>query len=116
MAKPAFGYERSDVEERSVFLFGAALAVSLLAIGLGVWLWLHWLDRSVPAARTLRQSDFAQGPGPRLQADPARDLARLQARDEAALKSYGWIDRRSGVIQIPIERAMDLTAAKGEFR
>jgi len=35
-------------------------------------------------------------------------------RDRAArkerLRSYGWVDRKAGVVRIPIERAMELTA------
>ncbi len=29
------------------------------------------------------------------------------------LNSYGWVDRKHGVIRIPIERAMDLVAQRG---
>lgn len=36
-------------------------------------------------------------------------------RDRAArrerLRSYGWVDRRQGVVHIPVERAMELVAA-----
>jgi hypothetical protein len=29
------------------------------------------------------------------------------------LQSYGWIDQQKGVVRIPIERAMELTAERG---
>ncbi len=42
------------------------------------------------------------------------DLATRGQRDRAAqlerLGSYGWVDRRAGVVHIPIERAMQLVA------
>ena len=41
---------------------------------------------------------------------PDQELARLRASQQERLGSYGWIDRSSGVVHIPIERAMELTA------
>jgi heme/copper-type cytochrome/quinol oxidase subunit 2 len=36
-------------------------------------------------------------------------LQELRKREAAELSSYAWIDRDSGVVQLPIERAMELT-------
>jgi hypothetical protein len=36
-------------------------------------------------------------------------LAKLRAENEKVLHSYAWIDKDKGVVQIPIERAMELT-------
>jgi hypothetical protein len=52
-------------------------------------------------------------PEPRLQETPALDLARFRAREEERLSTYGWVDRPSGVVHIPIERAMDIVAREG---
>jgi hypothetical protein len=41
--------------------------------------------------------------------------AALQELKEAEAKqavSYGWVDQKAGVVQLPIERAMQLTAEK----
>ena len=42
------------------------------------------------------------------------ELSTRGERDRAArqerLGSYGWVDRRAGVVHLPIERAMELTA------
>lgn len=46
--------------------------------------------------------------GPRLQISPARDLNELQAAEDEALNSYGWVDRDNGIVRIPIERAMEV--------
>jgi hypothetical protein len=43
---------------------------------------------------------------PRLQIDPARDLAEFRAQEEKQLTTYGWIDQAHGTVRIPIERAM----------
>jgi len=50
---------------------------------------------------------------PRLQIDPALDLARMRARDLRELSTSAWVDRKAGVFRIPIERAMQLLAERG---
>ena len=41
------------------------------------------------------------------------DLEAFQAREEIELHSYGWVNRSSGIVRIPIERAMELLLQKG---
>ncbi|MGO4707350.1 hypothetical protein AB4072_16420 [Microvirga sp. 2MCAF38] len=53
-------------------------------------------------------------PEPRLQADPRPDLEHLQAAQRRQLMEYAWVDRNRSLIRIPITRAMDLIAARGE--
>jgi hypothetical protein len=52
-------------------------------------------------------------PQPRLQTDPAEDLARFRAQEEKRLDSYYWIDKQKGIVHIPIAQAMKELAAKG---
>lgn len=33
---------------------------------------------------------------------------KLRMKHERELRSYGWIDRKAGVVHIPIERAMEI--------
>jgi hypothetical protein len=45
------------------------------------------------------------------QATPAARAAYLQelrAKQQKQLESYGWVDQKAGVVQLPIDRAMDL--------
>lgn len=42
---------------------------------------------------------------------PAADLAAQRSREQEHLEQYRWIDRERGVVQIPIERAMELVVA-----
>jgi hypothetical protein len=57
-----------------------------------------------------RPGDF---PSPRLQHDDAHDMAEFREREKATLKSYGWVDRKAGIAQIPIDDAIDLIAKNG---
>jgi hypothetical protein len=49
-------------------------------------------------------------PEPRLQVNDEADLRALRAEEEAKLTGYRWVDRKAGVVQIPIEQAMRLLA------
>lgn len=39
-------------------------------------------------------------------------LSNLKADQTAKLEGYGWVDQKNGVVRLPIERAMELTAQK----
>ena len=41
------------------------------------------------------------------------ELRQMRAAEEAVLNSYGWVDKDSGRVRIPIERAMEILAKKG---
>jgi hypothetical protein len=51
-------------------------------------------------------------PFPREQPNPLADLTALRAREDAELNGYGWINKTTGVVRIPIERAIDILAAR----
>jgi len=61
------------------------------------------------------QRDYPQAafPTPRLEDDERGQLNGIRIEEENTLSSYGWVDQKSGVVRIPIERAMDLIAEKG---
>jgi len=53
-------------------------------------------------------------PTPRLQTDDGNlDIAELHAREDLLLNHYSWIDRASGKIRIPIDRAMQIVVQHG---
>lgn len=85
----------------------------------------------VVAIGTRRMAVYFEGPGPSVQTqamspdaaerrahweEPQVDLARVRAAEEAHLHAYRWIDRDAGIVQVPIERAMELIAAEAVAR
>lgn len=52
-------------------------------------------------------------PNPALQPSPRLDLRKWREEEDAAMNSFGWVDRRRGIVRIPVERAMDLLAEQG---
>ncbi|HEX4046608.1 MAG TPA: hypothetical protein VH309_02170 [Elusimicrobiota bacterium] len=102
------GYEKSDVRFAAIAKGFAGIGVMLAVVAVLSWETLRGFgSRAVPGpGRT-------PPPGPRLQADPAADLRRMRAEEDAALSGYAWADRSRGRIRLPIERAMALLLARG---
>lgn len=114
----AVTYEKRDLRTSSVLWGGAiVLAVTVAAFGCMWLLWASLLAReraaSPPAHPLAASVAREQPPAPRLQSSPRVDLLALRAQEDAALGSYGWLDKNQGTVRIPIERAMQLLAERG---
>jgi hypothetical protein len=70
-------------------------------------------DRASIASAGLERRLDAAPPAPRLQVQPVRHWRDFRAAELERLSTYGWMDRSSGAVHIPIERAMDLVAQRG---
>jgi hypothetical protein len=114
----AVHHEESDVDIRAIFGFGAALIAIAVVIHVAILLFFNVLERgagqqSAVAYPLATGQEDRLPPEPRLQIAPREDLAALRAKEDAILRSYGWVDRNAGVVRIPIDRAMELTLERG---
>lgn len=102
------GPERPEVRTRAVVLVlaGAFLVLTIA----GIVLWFMYLGVMGPT----RRHPPASFPAPRLESDPAATRARYQARESRILDGYGWVDRKAGLVRIPIDQAMTIIAARGQ--
>ena len=107
-------HETRDANIRSltILLVGLflLLLLSLLAMGWMFW-YLAGREETSRAPRAAAERD--RPPAPRLQVDPATDLENLRKAEAAVLNSYGWVDRKAGIVRIPIDRAMEVRAERG---
>jgi len=107
------GHERRDIDVGAVLRFVWGLFGLILVTLLVTWAIELALDRR-QAALSPKASPLAgeygptEPPAPRLQVDPLGDLERLRASEDAILEGYGWVDRRGGIVRIPIEQAMKM--------
>lgn len=108
------GHEQRDVNLRAVALAGAAVVlITALALLVVTFQFETLRGRAVrrdPAVSPLAGDRPSGPPEPRLQTTPASDLAAVSAAEEDVLRGYGWVDRRGGVVRIPIARAKELVA------
>ena len=115
---PEVRHEGSDVNVRAILGWGAGLLVAAVLIHFVVWLlFLYFSGRET--TRDAVDYPLAAGratrvpPEPRLQTTPRDDLRALRAREQEILSSYGWVDKTTGVVRIPIDEAMKLTLQRG---
>jgi hypothetical protein len=54
-----------------------------------------------------------QMPRPQLLANPPVELKAVLSAQRARLSGYHWIDRDKGIVSIPIDRAIQIIAARG---
>jgi hypothetical protein len=114
--RAGLGHEPSDLKPRSIALFAAALALAIVAV-LAVSRWLFEYAAFRQAKQQVAASPLAHTreatPEPRLQLQGAKELQEMRKAEDAVLNSYGWIDKGSGVVRIPVDRAIEVLAEKG---
>ena len=91
-------------------LVRAGIAAFLLVSLLALLLFFHF-EAGDPRAGFRPAQPF---PPPRLQTDPAGDLRDWQAKQEAELEGYAWVDRQHGLVRVPVARAMQIIAGRGD--
>jgi hypothetical protein len=102
-------YESTDLHTGLIARLGGMLAIAIVLIFVAIFLFMHILKRNAPVGL----AEGVEPPPPRLQVQPNLDLANLRAREQEALTTYRWIDRKEQIIAIPIEQAIDLTIKRG---
>ena len=110
------GHERRDADIPGVVLV-ATLVILITAISYltvqGLMLFLKRADHRTAARAPHSVAQESNSPQPRLQVNPTTDLFLSQENSNSELHSYGWIDRKAGIVHIPIERAMELLMERG---
>lgn len=134
---PAHGdFERRDIGTHAVLYFLLSLLIGgvlvyFIANGIFRYLDKHYLASQPPPnpLSTQRPADTRrippqygdnyekylkeEFPAPQLETDERTELNDVRLREENILSTYGWVDQKSGVVHIPIDRAMDLLVERG---
>jgi hypothetical protein len=113
----AVSYERRDASTRLVLWTGAGLTALVIAASAAM-LWLFGIfeareDRAQVAPPPVARPAEQEPPEPRLQENPAADLAAVRAEETRILTTYGWVDPAAGIVRIPIDRAIDRIVEHG---
>jgi hypothetical protein len=113
--EPGSGYERRDVNIRALLKLGFWMAMLLFITLVGMRWTLGYFERTSPLGPPASPfvSTRELPPSPRLQATPRVELKDYCEAQQREVTTYGWIDRRLGVVRIPIDRAMDLALERG---
>jgi hypothetical protein len=117
---PKVGYERQDVNVRSIVIFAVGLLVVIIVAMILIAGIVAALDTRQAAGQTPPPTEFPTPAAPRLRPNPidqttaVEELEELRAREDAILNNYGWVDREAGIVRIPIERAMELVVEENQ--
>ena len=109
------GHETTDASPFYIGLFALGL-VLMVALVLPLLGWIFWRLEAAAQRADKAQSPLASDqtpPAPRLEEQPAAELAKLRRAEDHRLSSYGWIDPQQGVVRVPIERAIEILAERG---
>jgi hypothetical protein len=121
-------FEREDLAPKPILLFLLALVVGCVLLALllrGMYSYLDstenrhqpvqspLLEQTTVDTRSVSPEDITKFPQPRLEGDERRQINDFREQEEQTLNSYGWVDQQSGVVRIPIARAMQLIAQRG---
>lgn len=110
------GHETRDAGVRPIVLNGAGLAVMIVIVGLIVYGTFQYLARHPaisPQSNPMSVGDLQIPPEPRIEDHPAIAIQQLHAQEDKTLSTYGWTDRKAGVVRIPIDRAIELQLERG---
>jgi hypothetical protein len=112
------GHETTDAEIGPLVRFAVFLAATVIVSALvviGLYKYLDEREQAEKAGRYPLAADSVRPlpPPPRLQTYPFDDIKELRKAENKVLDHYAWVDQNAGVVQIPIERAIDVLAEKG---
>jgi hypothetical protein len=120
-------FEERDVQTSTIYGYLFALALAVVASALICVFILRFTmnyaastDTPPPPSRDVMGKDYRMmPPEPRLQgvpghqSDPQADLRQKIHDDSEANEKLEWIDRGSGIVQIPVKDAMKMIAERG---
>jgi hypothetical protein len=118
-------YDRTDLGSHNIFLFLIGFAIFgalILFVSWGVFRYFgnfRLTPRAAGPANIARPAVLPSGdpalrfPTPALQVNEPADLNKFNAANQELLNEYGWVDQQTGVVRIPIARAIDLVAQRG---
>jgi len=116
------GETKQGHEGNTLVLKGlAGFAVALVGVGIlveyGLGFVMRDFSREEKGLEALAPPTFPDDsgpfPGPRLQAEPSTEFQKMRNEELGRLNGYGWVDRKSGIAHIPIDRAIEIVARSG---
>jgi len=112
------GHETTDVNVRPLAIYAGVLALTVIGAMVLMWV-LFQFYQAMPVREggpvSPLTAERVPPPRPRLQTmeTQGEDLVTNRAVEKQTLTSYGWVDKKSGVVRIPVQRAMDLALERG---
>jgi len=107
---PEENYEHSDASVGGVLKSAVWLAVLIFLVFVAMRWTFTKMSEMTPmgTAASPFKNERQMPPAPRLQVDPQTELLNYCSSQVESLTTYGWKDSQAGIVQIPVDRAIDL--------
>ena len=113
---PGSGHEHTDTNVGIIVKFGLWLAISAIVIHIGLGflfgLFVRQSEETV-VEFPLAGQEHRLPAAPTLQQFPENEFHDFRVREDAVLHQYGWVNKETGAVRMPIEEAMRLTVERG---
>jgi hypothetical protein len=113
---PGTGHEHTDASVWIIVKFGLWLAISAIVIHVGLGflfgLFVKQTEETV-VEFPLAGQEHRLPAGARLQQFPENEFHAFRLREDEVLRQYGWINKETGAVRMPIEQAMKLAVERG---
>ena len=113
----SIGHEVADASVRGIVYAAIGLAIGTALSGLivyGIFQYLANHPLSTAPENPMAETDRQQfPPAPRIEDRPAIEVKDLHSDEDKILSTYGWTDKKNGVVRIPIDRAIELQLERG---
>jgi hypothetical protein len=110
------GHETSDANLKPILLTGVGLVVTVAVVAVliyGIFQYLGSYPVSTARHNPMSTAETQIPPQPRIEEHPAIEIQELHVQEDQTLSTYGWADRKTGKVRIPIDRAMELQLQRG---
>jgi hypothetical protein len=103
-------YEKTVVDVAGVAKSGVYLAIILIVVFVAMRFTFNEMSAMTPMGEAASPLETARQmpPAPRLQVEPQVELSDYCDSQMKSLEGYSWKDSRAGIVQIPVDRAIDL--------
>ena len=113
---PGSGHEHTDASVWIIVKFGLWLAISAIVIHVGLGflfgLFVKQSEETV-VEFPLAGQEHRLPAGARLQQFPENEFHAFRLREDEVLRQYGWVNKETGAVRMPIEQAMRLAVERG---
>lgn len=113
---PRVAFEPGDADVVVVSKWAVGLAIGIVVAAFAMWALFNWFEHETaetqqpPLPKAMIEARPKTPPAPNLQAFPKVELRDFKKAEDEWLHSYGWLDKSKGIVNIPIEDAIDAVA------
>jgi len=116
-AHPELNHETTDVNLTGI----TRLAIASLLVIVGILVFVYFFQKGMgkvlpdtttqPAMADWKPTDSRTPKAPLVITDEPGLLRKIRSEEEKTLHHYAWVDKGNGVVQVPIDKALEMVAS-----